>query len=365
MNRVSPGTMTVVIFAILFGLGGAFLVRQQMNQPQLPPLSDINLQPKEVQVIVPVAGVDLEKGRTLTLHDVVIHSFTPEQFAKSKFAGQSFMRSTNQLFGRILNRDLVKGSVFLPENFYPEGFGPGVAERLQPGFRAVTVPIQNVGAVQGFAAPGSIVDVLFRSNPEGQRPEVTMTLLEEVQVLALNTNVLSGQRVDVEMDGTVTLSVTPAQAKVLKVVEGRGEITLTLRNPNDEIANFEFSPVNLDTEEARRNEELLNSVSFTSNSTTSSSKNSGTDVLGSMDMVLEDSRERVTMDDLLGIPAQPVKKQISVYKAGSREVLEFEEATQAAPQMLRQGGRVRTPIAGRPRLKDDRDTAAAAIDYLP
>ena len=365
MNRVSPGTMTVVIFAILFGLGGAFLVRQQMNQPQLPPMSDINLQPKEIKVIVPVAGVDLEKGRTLTLHDVVVHSFTQDQFTKSKFAGQSFMRSTDQIFGRILNRDVEKGSVFMPENFYPEGFGPGVADRLQPGFRAVTVPILNVGAVQGFAAPGSMVDVLFRSHPEGQRPEVTMTLLEEVEVLALNTNVLSGQRVDVESDGTVTLSVTPAQAKVLKVVEGRGEITLTLRNPNDEFGNFEFSPVDLDNQVRRNKKELLHSVSFKSStsSSTSSASSSGADVLGSMEMVLEDARERVTMDDLLGIPADPPKKQIAVYKAGAREVLEFEVPVVEAPQMLRQGGRVRTPIAGRQPIHQDRDTAS--IDYLP
>ena len=365
MNRVSPGTMTVVIFAILIGLGGAFLVRQQMNQPQLPPLSDLKLDPKPQNIIVPVAGVDLEEGRKLTLHDVVLHSLTPEQFQKSRFAGQSFMRSTNQIFGRVLNQKIAKGAVFLPDNFYAEGFGPGVAGRLQPGFRAVTVPIQNVGVVQGFAAPGSMVDVLFRSEPEGQRPEVTMTLLEEVEVLALDNNVLEGQRVDVELEGTVTLSVTPAQAKVLKVVEGRGEITLTLRNPDEEFGDFEFAPVNLDNNEVRLgNGGLLSPVSFNSNVSSSATSSTSADAHSSMDMVLEDARQRVTLDDLLGIPSQPVKKTLSVYKAGAREVLEFEEQQVNPSQMLRKSGRVPTPIVGRrPRQPQNRETAS--LEYLP
>lgn len=378
MNRVSPGTMTVVIFAILVGLGGAFLVRQQMGQPQLPPLSDIGLNSGPKKIIVPVAGVDLQKGRKLAIHDVVIHQFTPEQFAKSEFAGKPFMSNTKQIFTRTINQDLAKGSLFLPDNFYPEGFGPGVAERLQPGFRAVTVPIENVGAVTGFALPGSVVDVLFRSRPEGERPEVTMTLLEQVEVLALADNVMSGRRSEITTGGSVTLAVTPAQAKVLKVVEGRGEISLTLRNPEDDFNNFEFAPVNLDGRTVSNgrsplNMELQNLVSLTTSSTNSSSSssssssksgaNAGADVMGSMDMILDDASERVTMDDLLGIPANPEKKQMSVYKGGSREVHEFAEVSAEANLLLQRGKRVQTPIAGRPGIR--RSEENVTMEYLP
>ncbi|TWT56881.1 hypothetical protein KOR42_02360 [Thalassoglobus neptunius] len=327
MNRVSSGTMTVVVFAILVGLGGAFLVRQQLKQPELPPLTELKTNPPEERIIVPVAGIDLKKGRALTLHDIVVHSLTPEQYAKSKFAGSQFMRDTRQLFGRTLNADLPKGSLFLPDNFYPEGFGPGVADRLQPGFRAVTVPIENVGAVHGFAAPGSVVDVLFRSEPEGERPEVTMTLLEGVEVLALNKNVLAGQRVDVDMQGTVTLSVTPPQAKVLKVVEGRGELTLTLRNPGD----------------------LLDSQGQTIarvGQTNSGFAAADSSMLISVNGVLHDAGERITLDDLIGVPTKPVRKQMQIYMAGAREVVEFQQPSSPKPVITQQPGRVSTPVAG-------------------
>ncbi len=375
MNRVSPGTMTVVIFAILVGLGGAFLVRQQMNQPKLPPLSDIGLKTGPKQIVVPIASVDLEKGRELTLHDIVVHRFTPEEFAKSKFAGQPFIGNTNYLFERMLNQDMPKGSLFLPEHFYGEGFGPGVADRLQPGFRAVTVPIQNVGAITGFADPGSIVDVLFRSNPEGERPSVTMTLLEQVEVLALEKSVLTGKRIEFSNDGTVTLAVTPAQAKMLKVVEGHGEISLTLRNPDD-FGNFEFSPVNLENQVQSDKLEMLEQVMFnsaanvnttnssasSSSSSSSSSKSSGAD-FGSMNLVLEDASERVTMEDLLGLEANPKKKQLSLYKGGNREVVEFEEPAEDKSEILRTGKRVQTPIAGR--VPARRNQENVSLDYLP
>lgn len=386
MNRVSPGTMTVVIFAILVGLGGAFLVRQQMGQPQLPPLSDINLKGGEKKIIVPVAGVDLQKGRKLAIHDIVIHQFTPEQFAKSQYAGKPFMSNTNLIFERVVNSDLPKGSLFLPENFYPDGYGPGVADRLQPGFRAVTVPIESIGAVTGFAEPGSIVDVLFRAEEKEDRPEVTMTLLEQIEVLALADNIMTGQKTDLETKASVTLAVTPAQAKILKVVEGRGEISLTLRNPEDDFQNFEFAPVNLNGGTVQNghdlsNADLVNYVSFnssaantssanssstaSSSSSSSSSKsgaNSGAELLGSMNLILDDASERVTMDDLLGLSSKTQKKQMAVFSGGSRTVLEFEEVEED-PLILRRGKRVQTPIAGRPSIP--RNTEQVTMDYLP
>ena len=363
MNRVSPGTMTVVIFAILVGLGGAFFVRQQMGQPQLPDLSDINLKGGDKMIVVPVAGIDIQQGRKLAIHDIVIHRFTPEQFAKSEFAGRPFINNTNLIFDRVVNQDIAKGSLFLPDSFYANGFGPGVAERLQPGFRAVTVPIENVGAVTGFALPGSVVDVLFRSEPEGDRPEVTMTLLEQVEVLALADNVMAGQKTKVESEGSVTLAVTPAQAKVLKVVEGRGEISLTLRNPEDDFQNFEFAPVNLNGHTVSNgrpsNHDLLNYVSTTS----TSSRSNGAEMVGSMEMVLDDASERVTMDDLLGITAHKKKKQMAVFSGGARTVLEFEEAEDNSNLILQRGKRVQTPIAGRPVISRSKENVT--MDYLP
>jgi Flp pilus assembly protein CpaB len=225
--------MTAAIFAILIGLGGAFAVRQYINKPE--PVAAPTRAPN--MVVVPVAIRDLVAGQKLTINDIMVQRMAPEEFRKSQFAAKSFMSNTDQIAGRTLRLSLAKGNVFDPTLFYPDGMGPGVADSLRPGFRAVSVPINDIGSVAGFARPGSVVDVIFRSQPRDGRPEMTMTLLERVEVLAMDEVVLHGARSEqatrVDVPAKVTLAVTPAQAKALKVVEGRGEISLALRNPEE------------------------------------------------------------------------------------------------------------------------------------
>ena len=59
MTRVSSGTLTVVLFAIIAGLAGAFIVRQRLQTPPpAPPV--IAASPNDI--VVPVAAVDLQAG---------------------------------------------------------------------------------------------------------------------------------------------------------------------------------------------------------------------------------------------------------------------------------------------------------------
>ena len=331
MSKVSPGTMTVVLFALLIGLGGAFVVRQQLAQ-RIPELPQLPQSSQETTVYIPVAAVELQDGHTLAFGDIAILKFSREQLAKSAYAGRAFMKDTEQIIGRTLHTAVPKGEVFLPDLLYPEGMGPGVAERLDPGYRAVSVPIENVGAVQGFARPGSMVDVLFRSESTQERPEMTLTLLERIQVLAINTILVPNAQVELDQDlGTVTLAVTPQQAKVLKVVEGRGEISLALRNPNDD---FDMMPAQFGAGMSRG--PSIHGIS--------SSSASGVEY-GNFNAVLS-SGKQVTLDDLLGLaPAKPTK-QMKIYRGGQLEVLEFDDP-QAEPNedIIQRAGRIRTPIA--------------------
>jgi Flp pilus assembly protein CpaB len=333
--------MTVAIFAILVGLGGAFVVRQHLHQPGVPPLPE--LQPSNV--VVPVALTDLEPGRELTLNDVAMRSFTPEQFAKTEFAKLAYMRQSTQIVGRTLKTSLKQGQAFMPEDLYPEGMGPDLAERLQAGYRAVTVPIENIGAVLGFARAGSFVDVLFRVDAVEERPEVTMTLLERVEVLAIDSYTNPGQQVQLEQDGSVTLAVTPHQAKMLKVVEGRGALTLTLRNPEDQ---FEFVPFDLGMAD-----DSLSQAEPRHGATPVSYVADRTDFVadrgeaGDLSRAIGHASERVTLEDLLGFPPAPRKVQMEVYLGSNLQVHEFNEFDSGS-DYLNQGGRIQTPIARQP-----------------
>lgn len=227
MSRLSPGTVIVAIFAVLFGLVGAYAVRKSMQTPEKET-------PEPRMNIVPVASIDLEPGRRLTLGDVALLRLTDDQVKERGFP-EGYMTNPQQIIGRILRDPNKQGEVFLTQQFYPEGMGPSIAERLKPGFRAVTVPIAANAAVSGMATAGSFVDVIFRTEARAEEnlPATTVTLLESVEVLAIGRDTVPGSAPPASVQ-QVTLAVTPEQAAALTVVENRGQLSLSLRSPQDQ-----------------------------------------------------------------------------------------------------------------------------------
>lgn len=226
MGKFGAGTMMAVIFATVVGLGGAYAVREYLNRPE-----DIDEEPKPPppRVVVLTALYDLPQGHVVTFNDINARPFKPEEFEKSKYKGLPRLSRTDQITGRMLKAPLRKGEVFGPTVFYRQGDGPGIPpEKLQDGAVAIVLPISNLDSLRGLLKPGSFVDVYFRS----KKPEITMPLLERVEVLAIGSAVLPTQQVPPKAK-TATIKVSKYQAQVLPLVEGKGELTLTIRSPDD------------------------------------------------------------------------------------------------------------------------------------
>lgn len=240
--RMNAGTLMLGVVSVMFGLLGAYVVRKELHRTG--PISPVAT-PKSAELqTVPVAGVPLEAGRMVSKGDIVILKMSPQQMRDQNISG-NFMPNVNQIIGRVLKREIREGSPFDTPDFYPEGTGPSVADRLKKGYRAVTVNVSQDSAVAGFAVPGSMVDVLFRAESakdDDNRetlPEVTVTLIEAAQVLAFNRDTAQVVRVNGDnsnssaQSASVTLAVTPAQAAALRVADGRGLMSLALRHQDD------------------------------------------------------------------------------------------------------------------------------------
>lgn len=255
--RASAGSLLFGIFAVMFGLLGAYVVRKELHKPRTVATS---FDERPGTTTVPVASITLEAGRKVTLGDIALMKMTPAQMKAQKITG-TYMSNTRQIIGRTLKREIKEGDAFDTPDFYPEGTGPSVAERLKKGYRAVTVSVEQDSAVAGFAIPGSMVDVIFRADSakEGddkhadELPETTVTLIEAAEVLALNQETAQVLRTVDSNSGrpgaskaSVTLAVTPRQAASLRVVDGRGSLSLALRNKDDLDVSEEVSPRTLD-----------------------------------------------------------------------------------------------------------------------
>jgi pilus assembly protein CpaB len=253
MSRMSPGTLLLAVVAIAAGLLGAYIVKQNLEkQDQVAEV--VAEEPKAETTVVPVSSTSLKAGREITLGDIALYRLSRSELAERGIKGP-FMNNTEQIIGRVLRGDLPAGQVFDTNAFYPEGMGPGVVELLEPGKRAITVPVEMDSAVAGFATPGTWVDVLFRSNASNSRasqddalPEVAVTLLERVKVLAVNDNTFEGRRSagqGATQSSRVTLEVNPDDATALRVVDGRGTLALALRHPDDELSFSRQNPLSL------------------------------------------------------------------------------------------------------------------------
>jgi len=228
----------------MFGLLGAYIVRENLNKPAAASIAE------KKSVIVPRASADLLAGRKVTMGDILIYQMTAADMKKAGI-DKAFMGDTRQIIGRTLKADLKSGSTFAADLFYAEGTGPNVAELLEPGERAITVPVETDSAVAGFTRPGTWVDVIFTSeeNEEYERPATTITLLEHVKVLAFNQQTFENATTSDNTrndEAAVTLAVNVEDAAALRVVHGHGTLSLVLRNAEDTLTTAALAPRTLD-----------------------------------------------------------------------------------------------------------------------
>lgn len=126
--------------------------------------------------------------------------------------------------------------------------GPeGIPAMIEPGRRAVAVPITDASGVAGLIQPRSRVDVLFtRSGSVAEAS--TVTILQDIEVLSIGRSTVAGQgagQVDPRAPRatSATLLVTPEEARKLELAKNQGRISLALRNPLDRSRLPDGSPV--------------------------------------------------------------------------------------------------------------------------
>ena len=123
----------------------------------------------------------------------------------------------------------------------------GIPATIEPGYRAVSVTINDVSGVAGLIQAGAHVDVLF-TRPGTMSEAITSTILQNVKVLAIGHSVQPNQAVDLKAPKVpvATLVVTPEQAQKLELAKNEGRISLALRNPLDHTEGVDGHPVTTD-----------------------------------------------------------------------------------------------------------------------
>jgi pilus assembly protein CpaB len=125
----------------------------------------------------------------------------------------------------------VPGEPVLESRLSPVDVKGGLSATLAPGKRAITVRVNDVIGVAGFALPGSWVDVLVSARDARNEP-FSKIVLERVKVLAVAQET-AGDPAKPKVVSAVTLELTPAESERLDLARSVGSLSLALRNELD------------------------------------------------------------------------------------------------------------------------------------
>lgn len=139
--------------------------------------------------------------------------------------------------GRVILSAVFANEPIIESKLAPEGASGGMTTAIPEGMRAVTVRVNDVIGVAGFAVAGTRVDVALIGSPnEGNDTDTAKIFLENVEVLAAGQNTEPDANGQPQQVPVVTLLVTPEDAQRLTLADIDGQIRLVLRNPLDEEA---------------------------------------------------------------------------------------------------------------------------------
>ena len=178
---------------------------------------------------VVVAANDLDLGQPLNGSQLKLVSWPAASVPPGAF------EDLKALDGRVVRTSLQRGEPILDAKLAPIGTKGGLSAVINDGKRAITVRVNDVVGVAGFALPGNYVDVIVNTNEEAksaQNGNISKIVLEKILVLAVAQQV-SRDDTQPKVVNAVTLEVTPDQAEKLDVARSVGTLSLVLRNQMD------------------------------------------------------------------------------------------------------------------------------------
>ena len=214
MRNIRP--VGVLLLALVLGLAAAAYAANWLQQQSAS---------NTLQVIV--AKRDLQMGTRLQ-PDMV------ETMAWPKAAAiKDPLTTLDQAVGRVIHMPVLRGEPLLQSKLAAIGEKGGLSSVLEPGQRAVTVKVNEIMGVAGFALPGNFVDVMVNT-PDSQNQPVSKIVIERIRVLAVAQDV-SANESKPRVVNAVTLQVSPQQAEQIDLARSVGSLSLVLRSHSDNI----------------------------------------------------------------------------------------------------------------------------------
>lgn len=181
---------------------------------------------------VAVANVDISLGSRITPEMVRLVDWPTSAMPPGAIV------DLKQIDTRVTRTSIQRGEPLMESKLAPPGTTGGLSAVVAEGKRAMTVRVNDVVGVAGFALPGNFVDILVNTQDEsvkgsGNRDQaISKIVLERILVLAIAQE-SSRDDTKPKVVNAVTLELTPDQVEKLDLARSVGTLSLVLRNQID------------------------------------------------------------------------------------------------------------------------------------
>ena len=216
----NPKAVVMLVLSVVIGRGATIVAAGWISQ-----------RANVASTKVVVAAADIQLGSRLNPQMLK----TVDWPAGSIPAGA--ITKADALENRVVKTSVLSGELILEAKLAPVGTKGGLSAFIPEGKRAMTVRVNDVIGVAGFALPGNYVDIVVNTQIEsggggrGDR-QISKIVLESILVLAVAQEA-SRDETKPRVVNAVTLELTPEQAEKLDLARSVGSLSLVLRNQID------------------------------------------------------------------------------------------------------------------------------------
>lgn len=243
--------MRVALFVVLcLGLAGFGAVTWIETRPVAPPTqaAEVVAQPvPPVMTPVLVAAHAIHAGGLLKPDDLTSADLPALEAA-------AFLRNTPEnrtmLFGAMVRHTLAQGDPVSDGAIVRQGDHGFLSAVLDPGMRAVTIGLDQIGSDASLIWPGDHIDlILVRETTAPGRSSAhsvsSETVLTDIRVIAVDQQLMQGAAPDEHAQAnskTMTLEVSTEDAKRLAIALKLGKLSVSVRSASALLALAPLAP---------------------------------------------------------------------------------------------------------------------------
>lgn len=220
------GNMLMLLLSVVLGAVAVYFSRSFIEEQVDYYKTQLEKTEAMVQIVVP--------SRALRQGDVVQESDLSIREVPARYAHDNALTSDTYYaaVGQRMRTGLTQGKALLWAHL-EGGESATFSDSLIAGNRALTVPVDEINSISGFLQPRDNIDLFLTDRRAGEK---------EIYPIMQNLHVLAtGIKTEVDMSGkptgrtynTITVQVTPENAKRIVLAQSVGKLTATLRNPGD------------------------------------------------------------------------------------------------------------------------------------